>query len=475
MPATSALIASLNTTQALSLAAALFAAVLCAIAAATWHHLRQRQWLLLTLAAGFCAIYYGQEVRLTELPAMGMTALLLSMAVSSLTLEAFGLALELDRQGRQRLRAATALVFGLTACVMAVLGLSRLGAIAAYDLMLLVCVGLAQEHGRLRSHRALAAMLLAHPLLTAACAAGLISDIDLRYGRVLLGLATLMVLLFEGLMVLQARTRRDRDTLQHTEARLQALVATLMAGTQEVASAGDTMSGNAQSLAMRTDEQTDRLKASEQAVRALSGRVSETAGLATTVRQRCEGLCAEGEAGVSAADAAAQAMQRIQQAAAAMRDSLGAIEGVAFQTNLLALNAAVEAARAGAHGRGFAVVAGEVRTLAGRSADAARQIKQLIGASVGRINQGVTLADGAGATMREIVDEIGRVNHLMSDIAVASQEQSRGVQQVGAAVSQIDTVTQKNAALVEEAASAAQSLSQQAARLVQSVSRFRAA
>src|SRR6185369_2852122 len=149
------------------------------------------------------------------------------------------------------------------------------------------------------------------------------------------------------------------------------------------------------------------------------------------------------------------------------------IDGIAFQTNILALNAAVEAARAGEQGRGFAVVASEVRNLAGRSAEAAKEIKVLITASVERVEQGTALVDQAGVTMTEVVASIKRVTDIMGEISSASHEQSAGVSQVAEAVSQMDQVTQQNAALVEESAAAAESLKVQAQALVQTVAVFR--
>jgi len=166
-------------------------------------------------------------------------------------------------------------------------------------------------------------------------------------------------------------------------------------------------------------------------------------------------------------------MQGIHEASKRIYDIIGVIDGIAFQTNILALNAAVEAARAGEQGRGFAVVASEVRSLAGRSAEAAREIKTLISASVERVALGTALADKTGATMKEVVEAIGRVTGLMSDISQASREQSLGVSQVGEAVHHMDHATQQNAALVEEMAAAAGNLREQAQALVEQVSVFK--
>jgi methyl-accepting chemotaxis protein-2 (aspartate sensor receptor) len=166
-------------------------------------------------------------------------------------------------------------------------------------------------------------------------------------------------------------------------------------------------------------------------------------------------------------------MNDINQSSRKIADIIGVIDGIAFQTNILALNAAVEAARAGEQGRGFAVVAGEVRNLAQRSAEAAKEIKGLIGSSVDRVEAGTRLVSDAGSTMGEIVASVQRVSDIIGEITAAAAEQSSGLGQVNGSVAQLDQMTQQNAALVEQSAAAAESLKGQAARLSQLVSVFR--
>jgi methyl-accepting chemotaxis protein len=221
----------------------------------------------------------------------------------------------------------------------------------------------------------------------------------------------------------------------------------------------------------------------EQQAAALEQTAATMEQLGTTVRNNADSASQASQLAQSASDVAARGgevvgqvvttMQGINESSRKIGDIISVIDSIAFQTNILALNAAVEAARAGEQGRGFAVVASEVRTLAQRSAEAAKEIKALIGTSVEQVDQGTALVDQAGKTMDEIVTSIRRVTDIVAEISSASVEQSSGVQQVGQAVSEMDQATQQNAALVEESAAAAASLKGQALQLVQAVSVFK--
>ncbi|MGM1234726.1 methyl-accepting chemotaxis protein [Escherichia coli] len=221
----------------------------------------------------------------------------------------------------------------------------------------------------------------------------------------------------------------------------------------------------------------------EQQAASLEETAASMEQLTATVKQNAENARQASHLALSASETAqrggkvvdnvVQTMRDISTSSQKIADFISVIDGIAFQTNILALNAAVEAARAGEQGRGFAVVAGEVRNLAQRSAQAAREIKSLIEDSVGKVDVGSTLVESAGETMAEIVSAVTRVTDIMGEIASASDEQSRGIDQVGLAVAEMDRVTQQNAALVEESAAAAAALEEQASRLTEAVAVFR--
>jgi methyl-accepting chemotaxis protein len=205
----------------------------------------------------------------------------------------------------------------------------------------------------------------------------------------------------------------------------------------------------------------------------LTGTVRTSADNARQANQKAHGASEAALRGGEVVAKVVQTMTEIQSASDRIADITSVIDGIAFQTNILALNAAVEAARAGEQGRGFAVVASEVRLLAHRSAAAAKQIKQLIGESVEKVNAGGVLVQDAGVKMGDVVSQVRQVSDLIGEITASAAEQSLGIEQVGQAVSHLDQTTQQNAALVEESAAAAESLKQQAERLAQATAAFR--
>jgi methyl-accepting chemotaxis protein len=244
-------------------------------------------------------------------------------------------------------------------------------------------------------------------------------------------------------------------------------------GAEGVATASEQIASGNNDLSARTESQASALQQTAASMEQLSATVQQNAENARTANALAMTASTVASQGGAVVAQVVDTMRHINESSRKIEDIIGVIDGIAFQTNILALNAAVEAARAGDHGRGFAVVATEVRSLAGRSAEAAKEIKSLIGASVAQVAQGTALVDRAGATMTEVVNSIERVTALVGEISIASGEQAAGVQQVGEAVMQMDEVTQQNAALVEEMAAAASSLTQQARDLLMSISVFK--
>lgn len=251
------------------------------------------------------------------------------------------------------------------------------------------------------------------------------------------------------------------------------VVTEVRGNSENVATASAQIAQGNQDLSERTEQQASALQQTAATMEELGSTVRNNADSAQQASQLARGASAVAARGGEVVGQVVTTMQSINDSSRKIGDIISVIDGIAFQTNILALNAAVEAARAGEQGRGFAVVASEVRSLAQRSADAAKEIKSLIGRSVEQVSQGTTLVDEAGKTMDEIVASIRRVTDIVTEISSASVEQSSGVQQVGEAVSQMDQATQQNAALVEESAAAAESLRSQAQQLVQAVAVFR--
>ncbi len=251
------------------------------------------------------------------------------------------------------------------------------------------------------------------------------------------------------------------------------LVGKVRMSTDSIATASSEIATGNSDLSQRTEEQASSLEETASSMEELTSTVKQNADNARQANQLASGASEIAVKGGAVVGQVVQTMSSINESSKKIVDIISVIDGIAFQTNILALNAAVEAARAGEQGRGFAVVATEVRTLAQRSAAAAKEIKELINDSVRKVEDGTRLVDEAGATMDEIVSAVKRVTDIMSEISAASDEQSSGIEQVNQAVTQMDEVTQQNAALVEEAAAAAESMQEQAQSLTQAVTLFK--
>ena len=275
-----------------------------------------------------------------------------------------------------------------------------------------------------------------------------------------------------------ATTRRDEmgqilHSMQAMQVALRGVVGGVRSNADSVSIASAHIAAGNLDLSRRTEQQASALQQTAASMEELGTAVKHSADNARQANQLAQGASTVAIQGGEVVGQVVETMKGINESSRKISDIISVIDGIAFQTNILALNAAVEAARAGEQGRGFAVVAAEVRSLAGRSAEAAKEIKSLITASVQRVEQGSSLVDRAGATMQEVVGAIRRVTDIMGEISSATVQQSAGVAQVGQAVAQMDQVTQQNAALVEESAAAAESLRGQAQQLVQAVGIFK--
>lgn len=254
---------------------------------------------------------------------------------------------------------------------------------------------------------------------------------------------------------------------------LAGMVAQVRNASDSIVTGSTEIATGARDLSMRTEQQASALQQTSATMEELSSTVRHNADNALQANQLAQGASTVAQQGGDTVGQVVVTMRGINESARRISEIIGVIDFIAFQTNILALNAAVEAARAGEQGRGFAVVAGEVRNLAQRSAQAAREIKTLITDSVAQVETGSALVERAGRTMEEVVSSIKRVTDIVGEISAASREQSNGVAQVGIAVNQMDEATQQNAALVEESSAAASSLQQQAQELFDAVSTFK--
>ncbi|WP_462387896.1 methyl-accepting chemotaxis protein [Acidovorax sp. Q11] len=263
------------------------------------------------------------------------------------------------------------------------------------------------------------------------------------------------------------------QALATMQSRLASIVGNVRHNAEGVATASTEIASGNNDLSARTEQQASALQETAASMEQLGSTVRQNADNARQANQLAMNASTVAQQGGDVVAEVVTTMKGINDSSKKIADIISVIDGIAFQTNILALNAAVEAARAGEQGRGFAVVAGEVRSLAQRSAEAAKEIKGLIGTSVERVERGTALVDKAGATMSEVVASIRRVTDIMGEISAASSEQSQGVSQVGEAITQMDQATQQNAALVEQSAAAADSLKTQAGQLVDAVAVFR--
>ncbi len=263
-------------------------------------------------------------------------------------------------------------------------------------------------------------------------------------------------------------------SIEGMQASLRRIVSGVRESSDHISTASLQVASGNQDLSSRTEQTASSLQQAASSMEQLTGTVRQSADSARQANQLAASAAEVAARGGSVVSQVVSTMDEINASSKKISDIIGVIDGIAFQTNILALNAAVEAARAGEQGRGFAVVAGEVRNLAQRSAEAAKEIKSLIGASVDKVESGSKLVANAGQTMQEIVGSVQRVTDIIGEITAAAAEQSEGIGQVNTTVTHLDQMTQQNAALVEESAAAAESLKQQAQSLVDGGGQFQA-
>ena len=266
---------------------------------------------------------------------------------------------------------------------------------------------------------------------------------------------------------------RVLTAMQTMVEQLRNIVDNVMRSTDQVGTSAEEIAQESADLSQRTEEQAAALEETAASMEELTATVKNSADNAGQANQLAGAACVQAEQGGQVVERTVAAMAAIRQSSRRIADIIGVIDEIAFQTNLLALNAAVEAARAGEQGRGFAVVAGEVRKLAQRSADAAKEIKMLITDSVAKVEDGGRLVEQSGQTLREIVGAVKKVSNIVAEIAAATREQASGIEQVNKAILQMDQVTQKNAGLVSQAAQASQSINEQTFELQRLMDFFR--
>ncbi|MCE4509512.1 methyl-accepting chemotaxis protein [Xanthomonas hortorum pv. vitians] len=264
-----------------------------------------------------------------------------------------------------------------------------------------------------------------------------------------------------------------RDDANATTEQLSGIVGRIQHATVSITTAASEIATGNNDLSQRTEQQAANLEETAASMEELTSTVRQNAEGARQANQLAIGAASVASHGGEVVNKVVATMADIEASSKKIADIISVIDGIAFQTNILALNAAVEAARAGDQGRGFAVVASEVRTLAQRSAGAAKEIKHLIDDSVGKVAEGSLLVNQAGTTMTEVVASVQRVTDIMGEISAASQEQSAGIEQVNLTVTQMDEATQQNAALVEEASAAARAMEEQAGQLSDAVAIFK--